>query len=50
MYIIPEKIILGKRPAGNQGYLVFLKPDGSTKNEVRFKNGFAKNVEAKFLI
>lgn len=37
MYIIPEKIILGKKPTGNQGYLVFSKPDGSTKNEVRFK-------------
>ena len=37
MYIIPEKIILGKNPTGNQGYLVFSKPDGSTKNEVRFK-------------
>lgn len=39
MYIIPEKIILGKRQTGNQGYLVFSKPDGSIKNEVRFKMG-----------
>ena len=37
MHIIPEKIILGKKPTGNQGYLVFSKPDGSTKNEARFK-------------
>ena len=47
MYIIPEKIILGKRPAGNQGYLVFLKPDGSTKNEVRFKKWVCEECGGK---
>lgn len=47
MYIIPEKIILGKRPAGNQGYLVFLKPDGSIKNEVRFKKWVCEECGGK---
>lgn len=47
MYIIPEKIILGKRQTGNQGYLVFSKPDGSTKNEVRFKKWVSEELGGK---
>ena len=47
MYIIPEKIILGKKQTGNQGYLVFSKPDGSTKNEVRFKKWVCEECGGK---
>ena len=47
MNIIPEKIILGKRQTGNQGYLVFSKPDGSIKNEVRFKKWVCEELGGK---
>lgn len=56
MYIIPEKIILGKKSTEDTGYLVFFKPDGSIKNEVRFDKWVCKehggkisNIENKAL-